>query len=65
MAEPPTQEQVDEWFETALALVKAGNDVVNQAILKRDKVVDEKSSATDLVTDTDKALEKLIVDGLR
>ena len=88
------QEELNQYFEIALNIVRKAGEVVNNAIKSRDKKrknlkqyiiikgrsqkisqvpklktfitsVDLKSTATDLVTETDKAVEKLIVDGLK
>ena len=45
--------------------MEEGGKVVRQAIEDRDKKISEKSSPVDLVTETDKAVEKLIVQGLK
>jgi len=45
--------------------VRKGGALVREAISDRDKSVQEKESAVDLVTETDKAVEKLLFDGLR
>ena len=88
------QEELNQYFEVALNIVRKAGEVVNNAIKSRDKKsknlkqyiiikgrsqkisrlpqlktfitsVDLKSTATDLVTETDKAVEKLIVHGLK
>ncbi len=60
-----SDEAVAEIFEFAVALVRKGGEVIREAIVKRDKAIDVKSSPVDLVTETDKAVEKLLFDGLR
>jgi len=57
-------EKIKEFLDVAQQLVAQAADKVKAALSKRDKSVMEKSSATDLVTETDKATEKLLVGGL-
>ena len=62
--------KLSEWSKASavyapLQLVEEAGKVVRQAIEDRDKKISEKSSPVDLVTETDKAVEKLIVQGLK
>jgi len=57
-------EKIQEFFNVASELVAEAAEKVKAALARRDKTVMEKSSATDLVTETDKATEKLLVGGL-
>jgi len=57
--------EVQKFYDVALLLVEEAGKVVRQAIEDRDKKISEKSSPVDLVTETDKAVEKLIVQGLK
>ncbi len=59
-----SEEQLSEIFDVALSLVRKGGEMVCSAI-NREKKVEEKESAVDLVTETDGAVEKLLFDGLR
>ena len=60
-----TAEQLDEFYQTALTLVDEAGKLVVSAIDDRDKKISEKASPVDLVTETDKAVEELILSGLR
>ncbi|XP_069191107.1 inositol monophosphatase 1 isoform X7 [Procambarus clarkii] len=53
----------EECFSVALKLVKEGGNLVRDAI-KKTKNVEIKSSVVDLVTESDKAVEKLLITGL-
>ena len=57
--------EIQKFYDVALQLVEEAGKVVRQAIEDRDKKISEKSSPVDLVTETDKAVEKLIVQGLK
>ncbi|XP_063614984.1 inositol monophosphatase 1-like isoform X4 [Penaeus indicus] len=50
-------------FDVALDLVKQAGKVVREAIKKK-KNIETKSSAVDLVTESDKAVEKMLISGL-
>ncbi|XP_047486104.1 inositol monophosphatase 1-like isoform X2 [Penaeus chinensis] len=50
-------------FDVALDLVKDAGKVVREAIKKK-KNIETKSSAVDLVTESDKAVEKMLISGL-
>ncbi|XP_022665285.1 inositol monophosphatase 1-like isoform X2 [Varroa destructor] len=52
--------ELDEFFHTALALVKEAGQTVRTAVQK-EKKVETKAGFADLVTDTDKGVEKLII----
>ncbi|XP_071528085.1 inositol monophosphatase 1 isoform X1 [Panulirus ornatus] len=52
-----------ECFSVALKLVKEAGNLVRDAIKKK-KRIETKSSAVDLVTESDKAVEKLLISGL-
>ena len=56
--------EVNRYFETALKLVNEAGDLIREAIQKK-KNVAEKNSIFDLVTETDKAVEDLLIKGLR
>jgi len=58
------EERIQEFLDVAQELVAQAAEKVKAALSNRDKKVMEKSSATDLVTETDKATEKLLVGGL-
>uniref|UniRef100_A0AC35TTM2 Inositol-1-monophosphatase n=1 Tax=Rhabditophanes sp. KR3021 TaxID=114890 RepID=A0AC35TTM2_9BILA len=52
------------FFSTALALVKSGGTIVRNAFEQPHSTVMTKSTNTDLVTETDQAIEKHLIDGL-
>ena len=56
--------EIENYFETALKLVTQAGDLICEAIEKK-KNVAEKNSIFDLVTETDKAVEDLLIKGLR
>ncbi|KAK4325568.1 hypothetical protein Pmani_003855 [Petrolisthes manimaculis] len=58
-----TTQPKQEWFTVALNLVKEAGKVVRAAINKK-KNIEIKSSAVDLVTESDKAVEKMLITGL-
>ena len=60
-----TEEDLTNFLRIAVQLVEVAGQRVREAIDDRAKVISEKLSPTDLVTETDKAVEKLLVDGLR
>ena len=53
-----------EEFEFSLELVKSCGELIKNAFYG-EKRVSEKSSATDLVTETDQMVEKMLIEGLR
>ena len=53
-----------EEFDFSLELVKKCGELIKTAF-HGEKKVSEKSSATDLVTETDQMVEKLLIEGLR
>ena len=53
-----------EEFDFSLILVKKCGEVIKEAFVSGKKVT-EKSSATDLVTETDQRVEKMLIDGLK
>ena len=55
---------MDKYYSVILDLVAKAGETVRDAI-EREKNVDEKTSSVDLVTETDRAVEKLIVEGLK
>ncbi|XP_045111696.1 inositol monophosphatase 2-like isoform X1 [Portunus trituberculatus] len=55
--------EIDRCFEVAVGLVKEAGQVVREAI-KKQKKIEMKSSSVDLVTESDKAVEKLLIEGL-
>ena len=59
-----TDSDVQRFFDEALRLTQEAGVVVVDAI-SRAKEVSIKDSDTDLVTATDKAVEKMLFDGLR
>ncbi|KAH7728652.1 Inositol-1 [Aphelenchoides avenae] len=58
------QHNEDEFFSTALALVKKAGRLVRDAFDQPFSHVETKASATDLVTETDKAVEEMLIKGL-
>ena len=60
-----SDEEIAHFYSVALDLVEKAGKVVVSAIENRDKKIDEKASPTDLVTETDKAVENLLVSGLK
>lgn len=54
----------DEFFRVALSLVHKAGRLVRDAFSQPSSHVETKSSATDLVTETDKAVEQLLITGL-
>ena len=55
---------LEKYFEVAMKLVEQGGQVVSTAIQQK-KNVAEKNSMFDLVTETDKAVEDLLINGLK
>ena len=60
-----TEEDITQFYNVALDLVVKAGEVVIAAIEDRDKKIAEKASPTDLVTETDKAVEQLLFAGLK
>ncbi|XP_003743657.1 inositol monophosphatase 1 [Galendromus occidentalis] len=58
-----SQKELDEFFHCALDLVKEAGQMVRSAI-QEDKQVETKASFADLVTETDKGVEKLLISKL-
>ena len=58
------EEDIKRFYEIALELVTKAGNVVNEAI-EKEKKISVKSKPCDLVTETDKAVEKLLVEGLK
>ena len=56
--------ELEKYFEVAMKLVEQGGQVVSTAIQQK-KNVAEKNSMFDLVTETDKAVEDLLINGLK
>uniref|UniRef100_A0A0N5AN81 Inositol-1-monophosphatase n=1 Tax=Syphacia muris TaxID=451379 RepID=A0A0N5AN81_9BILA len=54
----------DRFFKVALGIIQKAGQVVRSAFEKPNIRVEEKSSHTDLVTETDRAVEKLLIEGL-
>ncbi|CAJ0914932.1 unnamed protein product, partial [Mesorhabditis belari] len=52
------------FFNTALGLVKSAGRIVREAFEQPASAVETKSSNTDLVTETDRAVERYLIDGL-
>jgi len=57
--------ELDEFYATAIDLIESAGEMIRKAIDNREKAVEEKASATDLVTETDKAVEDHLVKGLK
>ncbi|CAG9863877.1 unnamed protein product [Phyllotreta striolata] len=57
-------DSVDSYYETVLKLTKEAGKLINEKIKIRNKKREIKSSNIDLVTETDQAVEKLLIDGL-
>ena len=53
-----TGEQLSEMLTTATELVRRGGEMVREAIGNREKAVEKKESEVDLVTETDRAVER-------
>ncbi|KAJ1357899.1 Inositol monophosphatase ttx-7 [Parelaphostrongylus tenuis] len=60
----PVHPDEQEFVNTALRLVKEAGRIVRNAFEQPLCVVKTKESATDLVTETDQAVEKLLINGL-
>ncbi|EYC12847.1 hypothetical protein Y032_0045g1120 [Ancylostoma ceylanicum] len=60
----PVHPDEQKFVDTALELVKAGGRLVRDAFDQPVCVVKTKASDTDLVTETDQAVEKLLIEGL-
>ena len=60
-----TEEDITNFYNVAMDLVVKAGEVVINAIEDRDKKIAEKASPTDLVTETDKAVEDLLFAGLK
>ena len=58
------ESEIDEYFAEVMKLVEQGGQLILDAIDKK-KNITEKESATDLVTETDQAVEKLLFEGIR
>ena len=56
--------QLEKYFEVAQKLVDQAGEVIREAIEQK-KNVTEKNSMFDLVTETDKAVEDLLINGLK
>ncbi|XP_072391943.1 inositol monophosphatase 1 [Diabrotica undecimpunctata] len=54
----------DLYYDTVMKLVKEAGKMINEKVHNRSKKVEQKSSDIDLVTETDQAVEKLLIDGL-
>ena len=59
-----SEAEIQEFFDVALKLTKEAGVIVVDAI-SMEKEISTKASATDVVTATDKAVEKMLFDGLR
>ena len=59
-----SEEDLDRFNDVMLTLVKEAGEMVRNAI-EKEKTITEKDSAVDLVTETDKAVEKLITEGIK
>lgn len=60
-----TEEDIGKFFVAALKLVEDAGAVVRDAIDNHDKKISEKLKPTDLVTETDRLVEDMLVDGLK
>lgn len=58
------QTTYQEEYEFSLELVKKCGEVIKRAF-NVEKKISEKSSANDLVTETDQLVEKMLIDGLK
>ena len=56
--------ELEKYFEVAQKLVDQAGQVIREAI-EQEKNVVEKNSIFDLVTETDKAVEDLLIKGLK
>ena len=56
--------ELEKYFEVAQKLVDQAGEVIREAIEQK-KNVTEKNSMFDLVTETDKAVEDLLINGLK
>ncbi|XP_072398709.1 inositol monophosphatase 2-like [Diabrotica undecimpunctata] len=54
-------EELDQYYETAVALGKQLGAIIKETALVRNKSTSTKLNRTDLVTDTDKQIEKLLI----
>ncbi|VDM46316.1 unnamed protein product [Toxocara canis] len=61
----PVHPDEDRFVNTALAIVKEAGAVVRAAFEQPSCDVHTKASNTDLVTETDQAVEKLLIQGLK
>nr|XP_023030186.1 inositol monophosphatase 1 isoform X1 [Leptinotarsa decemlineata] len=55
---------LDLFYETVLGLTQTAGELINEKISSRNKSIEFKSSEIDLVTETDQAVEKLLIEGL-
>jgi len=62
-AYPP--ETIQEFMGVVMPLVEEASGIIKANLSSRDKKVTEKSNVTDLVTETDKAMERLLVEGIK
>jgi myo-inositol-1(or 4)-monophosphatase len=60
-----TQSEVDEYFSAALEITERAGRLVKDAFYQRTGNVETKSSNTDLVTETDRAVEQLLISELQ
>ena len=56
--------ELEKYFEVAQKLVDQAGEVIREAIEQKKNVM-EKNSMFDLVTETDKAVEDLLINGLK
>ncbi len=59
-----SEAELDAIFEHALSVIRQCSDVIKGSIAG-EKTVSQKESRVDLVTETDKAVEKLFVEGIK
>ena len=59
------QEKIASFMAVIMPLVEKASKTVKEALSSRMKKISEKTSPTDLVTETDKAIEKLLVEGIK
>lgn len=57
--------QIQTYFEEALKLVSQASELINKVIGDAGKKCENKSCAIDIVTETDTAVEKILVEGLK
>lgn len=59
-----SEQEIQEFFDVVLSIARKAGEVVREAFYK-EKTIDTKSCGTDLVTETDKQVEDLIIGTLK